>query len=300
MRRIAFGCGIVALSLLAGCGVDYERVVTKNVEARVEVRQRIAALKPAAGFAHRGQGITGPGNPFPENSLAAFREALSQGIDALEMDSELTRDGKLVLMHDDTVDRTTDCRGCVSELTFEEVRRCHLLDGDGNPTDQVPPTLEEVFALDPNILVNVELKIFSGNCLTPGHGPVETANEMVSVLRRLGVERRTIVQSFDADALARMKELAPDIYTAYLVSGLRQRDIDRAVELAADALQPGGPFPFLTLSPVLIRTALDAGLHVIVWTVDDVESMNTLLDDGVTGIITNDPALFLQVAAQRK
>ena len=297
------GCRwIAALTVcgMVGCGGDGD-VGNAAAPANLAVRERIARLAPAANFAHRGQGPTRGGNPIPENSLAAFRAAIAQGADGLEMDSELTEDGRLILMHDDTVDRTTECRGCVSMLSFDTVRRCRLLDGDGQPTDQVPPTLDEVFQLPPaDVLVNVELKVFSGACRAPGHGPVELATAMVATLRRLGVERRTLVQSFDAEALGSLKTQAPDLYTAFLVTGLRPRDVSTAVELHADAIQPGGPFPFLTLPPATLRAALDAGLQVIVWTVDDAASMNTLLDNGVNGIITDDPALLKDVVRSRR
>jgi glycerophosphoryl diester phosphodiesterase len=299
MRWFACSIAVLCTASVFGCGVEY-RNTPSTAPANVVVRQRVAAYQPAASFAHRGQGPTRSGNPYPENSLSAFRAAIAQGTNALEMDSELTADGRLVLMHDDSVDRTTECRGCVSNLTFNEVRNCRLLDGDGNPTAEVPPTLDEVFALEPrDILINVELKVFSGACRTAGHGPIELADTMVAELRQLGVERRTIVQSFDAEALSEMKSLAPDIYTAYLVSGLKARDVNNAVNIQADALQPGGAFPLLVLSSDLIRSALDSGLQVIVWTVDDAESMNKLLDDHVSGIITDDPLLFRSVVASR-
>ncbi len=290
----------IALGGLLGCGEDAAGP-DAAVPANVTVRQRIAQLAPAVTFAHRGQGPTRSGNPVPENSLAAFRVAIAQGTDGLEMDSELTADGHLILMHDDIVDRTTECHGCVSMLSFDTIRHCRLLDGDGNPTQEVPPTLDEVFALQPtNVLVNVELKIFSGNCLTPGHGPVDIATEMVATLRRLGVERRTVVQSFDPDALASLKMQAPDLYSAFLVSGLRPRDVTTALALHADAIQPGGPFPFLSLSATDIRAALDGGLQVIPWTVDDAASINTLLDKGINGLITDDPVLAKQVIQARR
>src|SRR5512134_2107488 len=142
-----FCCWFVALIACAVVGCDSDDDGGSAVPANVEVSRRIADLAPVAVFAHRGLGPTRTGNPYPENSLAAFRAAIDAGTDALEMDSELTLDGQLILMHDDTVDRTTECSGCVSALTFDEVRNCHLLDGNGQPTQEIPPTLDEVFEL---------------------------------------------------------------------------------------------------------------------------------------------------------
>src|SRR5215470_1354438 len=295
----SWAAALIVCALVA-CGSHNNSGGTSTDHANFVVHQRIARLAPSAVFAHRGQGPTAPGNPYPENSLAAFRAAIAQGTDGLEMDSELTEDGQLILMHDDTVDRTTECRGCVSALSFDTVRHCRLLDGDGHPTDQVPPTLDEVFALQPaDVLVNAELKVFGSSCRTPGHGPTDLATAMVASLRRLRVEQRTLVQSFDADALRSVKAQAPDIYTAFLVTGLRAGDIATATDIHADAIQPGGPFPFVTLPPALLRGALDAGLQVIPWTVDDAESINTLLDSNVSGIISDKPALVKQVLRDR-
>jgi glycerophosphoryl diester phosphodiesterase len=299
-RATRWSVALIMCGLVAACSDDDDTVSTP-MPANVTVHERIARLAPAASFAHRGQGPTRPGNPLPENSLPAFRAAIAQGADGLEMDAELTLDGRLILMHDDTVDRTTECSGCVSMLSFDTLRRCRLLDGDGQPTDEVPPTLDEVFQLEPtDILVNVELKVFSGACLASGHGPVELATAMVTTLRRLGVERRVIVQSFDEEALASLKSQAPDLYTAFLVTGLRGRDISTALELHADAIQPGGPFPFVTLPPAELRSALDAGLQVIPWTVDDAASINILIDNGVSGIISDTPALVKEIAGSRR
>jgi glycerophosphoryl diester phosphodiesterase len=269
--------------------------------ANLTVRRRIAALAPAAVFAHRGRGPTRAGNPYPENSLAAFRAALADHTDGLEMDVELTRDGRLILMHDDTVDRTTECRGCVSALDFDALRDCRLLGEDDRPSDQFPPTLDEVAELEPtDALLNVELKVFGDACTGPGHDAVDLATAMVAELRRLGIEHRTVVQSFDATALASVKAQAPDIYTAFLVTGLRPRDIDAAVEIGADALQPGGPFPFVNLAPELLAVAAAAGLQAIPWTVNDADSIHELLAAGVDGIITDEPGLAKSIVDARR
>lgn len=291
---------LLAALALAACSSD-DGGNGSTGPANAVVRQRIADLAPLAVFAHRGQGPTAAGNPFPENSLPAFRAAIAQGTDGLEMDCELTQDGQLILMHDDTVDRTTECSGCVSAFTFDEIRRCRLLDGSDETTEELPPSLDEVIALEPDdLLINVELKVFGDGCRTPGHGPVDLANAMVAALRRLGIEDRTVVQSFDADALAAVKAQAPQIYTALLVTGLLPRHLTTALEIEADAIQPGGPFPFVNLSPALIRQAIDAGLQVIPWTVNDADSIGDLLDLGVDGVITDDPPLVQGVVQSRR
>ena len=269
--------------------------------AHEQVRNRIASRAPAASLAHRGTGPTRAGRPFPENALGAFRAGMAAGADGVELDVEFTSDLKLVVMHDDTLDRTTTCTGCVNAMTFAAVRQCRLLDGEGRATAEFPPTLEEVYALLPGeALVNVELKVFSARCRTPETGPEALARAAVAEVQRLGVTHRTLFSSFDSTAAAAIKAADPTLYAALLVTGLRSRDIDLAVQLGLDAIHPGGPFPFLQLSADLMHDALARGLQVNVWTVDDADSMHEVLDKGATAIITDEPAVLASVLAARR
>ena len=109
-----------------------------------------------AGIVLRGAGASTPDNPYPENSLSSFRKAIAPGANGIELDVELTSDGRLIVMHDDMLDRTATCTGCVSAYTLAEVRECNLLDGDGQPTIEVPPPPPESYdAVQDDALVNV-------------------------------------------------------------------------------------------------------------------------------------------------
>jgi len=95
----------------------------------------------------------------PENSMAAIERAIALGVDIIEIDTRLTKDGVPVLMHDDSVDRTTDGKGKVKELTFAEIRQLHLKGADGTPNDQRVPTLSEALrAAKGKVLVDLDLK----------------------------------------------------------------------------------------------------------------------------------------------
>ena len=154
--------------LCVACGDDVPVDLSPPNE---QVREQIASLAPSANIGHRGTGMTRPGHALPENSISSFVAAMAAGADGIELDVEITQDGQLIVMHDDTVNRTTDCMGCVSEMTFDEIRACRLLDGAGLPTEEQPPTLEEVYAEIPSpALINVELKVFDA-CLTETTGP---------------------------------------------------------------------------------------------------------------------------------
>src|SRR5262245_22912101 len=111
--------------------------------AYAQAPELLAALKDGSGkrvlvTAHRAAH-----DVHPENSIAAIERAIEIGVDVIEIDTRLTKDGVVVLMHDDSVDRTTDGKGKVKELTFAEIRKLRLKGADGNLTDQRVPTLIE-------------------------------------------------------------------------------------------------------------------------------------------------------------
>ena len=111
MRKSSVGVLLVAVA----CG-------SSDVTPADDVRTQLASLAPCANLGHRGAGITEAGHPFPENSIVSFLEAMDQGADGIDIDVQITQDGGVIVMHDDTLDRTTDCTGCVSAMTFDEVR----------------------------------------------------------------------------------------------------------------------------------------------------------------------------------
>jgi glycerophosphoryl diester phosphodiesterase len=278
---------------LAACGDGGE-------PASTTVRERIAALAPSANIGHRGTGMTRAGHPLPENSVSSFREAIRQGADGIELDVELTSDGGLIVMHDDTFDRTTTCTGCVSAYTLEEARACFLLDGDGEPTAEHPPTLEESYAALPDdALVNVELKVYGSGCLTPTTGAEALADAAVAEVRALGVLDRTLFSSFDADAAAAVLGAEPDAYSALLIGVAESFSPEAEIALALD-LGLAAIHPFFVVEQPAVASALAAGLQANFWTVNTAPAMNESIDKGATAIITDEPGLLAEVLAQRR
>ncbi|KPK17341.1 MAG: hypothetical protein AMJ62_01410 [Myxococcales bacterium SG8_38] len=255
------------------------------------VRERIEALAPSASLGHRGTGPTREGHPFPENSISSFLAAIEQGADGIELDVEITQDGELIVMHDDTLDRTTDCTGCVSELTFDQIRACRLLDGDGNPTEEGPPTLMEVYeAIGLNTLVNIELKVFEPPCLTATTGPDALVAAVLEEIARIGAADRTIFSSFDLLAVELIKTQKPGYYCALIGNETENGLVDDAMRFGQDAIHP-----FLSVSAETVQSALDQGLQVTVWTVNTAASMQAAIDKGSTAIITDQPAVLSQL-----
>ena len=169
--------------LTAGCGDGS----SSSGPANDAVRGRIAALAPAK-LAHRGMGPTRPLGAFPENSLSAFRAGIEAGADGIELDVELTADGQLLVMHDDRLDRTTMCAGCVNTYTLAEARACVLLRrtraADGPTPAHASPRCTR--RCRRTVLVNVELKVFGDDCATPSTDAATLARVAVAEVKRLG------------------------------------------------------------------------------------------------------------------
>jgi glycerophosphoryl diester phosphodiesterase len=255
------------------------------------VRASIFILRPSANIGHRGTGPTREGHPFPENSISSFRAAMEEGADGIELDVEITQDGQLIIMHDDTVDRTTNCTGCVSEMTFDEIRACRLLDGSGMATDERPPTLVEAYSeVSGTAIINVELKVFEPPCLTDTTGPEDLVPLALEEVTRIGGESRTIFSSFDETAAELVKTQQPGYYSALLSLVTGPDEVEKALLLNLDAIHP-----FFSVSGDTVQGALDEGLQVNVWTVNDAELMQAQIDKGSTAIITDEPATLANV-----
>ncbi|MBW2550958.1 MAG: hypothetical protein JRE19_15285 [Deltaproteobacteria bacterium] len=277
----------------SACDAEWDaRNICLGRAPKDNVRLRIFASRPSANIGHRGTGLTREGHPFPENSIPSFLAAMEQGADGIELDVEITKDGELIIMHDDTLDRTTDCTGCVSEMTFDEIRACRLLDGAGDPTEARPPTLLEVYsAIDGNALINVELKVFGPECLTDTTGPEQLVPLVLDEVTLLEGEDRTIFSSFDETAAELVKTERPGYYSALLSLVSGPELVEKALLLGQDAIHP----LFSLLSGDSVQDALDAGLQVNVWTVDEAEDMQEQIDQGSTAIITDNPAILADV-----
>ncbi|HZR81077.1 MAG TPA: glycerophosphodiester phosphodiesterase family protein [Candidatus Binatia bacterium] len=286
----------VSALLAAGCG---DAGTVRLAPAEI-IRDRIAMLAPAASFGHRGTGINRPGHALPENSIPSYVQAIADGADGIELDVELTSDGGLLVMHDDTLDRTTTCAGCVNAYTLADAQRCFLLDGDGHVTDLHPPTLGAVFAALPDdAMVNVELKVYGEACATPPTGARELAAAAVREIEALGVEDRTLFSSFGEVAAASVKVESPGLYSALLVSLEGTDDwpatVDLAERLGLDAIHP-----LFGVAAEGVQAALGRGLQVNVWTVNSRNGMEQSIDKGVTAIITDEPRLLAEVIDERR
>jgi len=222
-------------------------------------------------IAHRGASGT-----FPENTLSAFRAAIDAGADMCELDVQLTRDGAVVVIHDETVDRTTDGKGEVAALTLEEIQR---LDAGakfkgGKVTGERISTLDEVFAATSGKCgLNIELK---------GAG-VEA--QVAAIMQARNAFADSIVSSFNWDYLKKIQTLHFNIRIALLAE---EKPVDlmmNAVAMRAHAINPRWDM----VTADLCKAAHERGLKVYTWTVDADARMRALAECGVDGIMTNYP-----------
>lgn len=221
-------------------------------------------------IAHRGAS-----GRFPENTLAAFGAAIAAGARMCELDVQLSRDGALVVMHDDTVDRTTDGSGAVRDLTLAELKRLDagVRFGAGFAGERIP-TLDEVldFAGE-RCALNIEIKA----------GGLEPA--LCAALRAHRALGTALVSSFDWPALEVMRHLEPRVRLAPLASQWPARLLGAATEMGAAAINPRADL----VTEDLCIAAHERNLNVYVWTVDDAGEMRRMIAFGVDGVMTNYP-----------
>jgi len=310
------GAGSVALALLV-----VQAPAAPAADANPWLERRILNI------AHQGGEIEAP-----SNTLFSFKTALEKGSDVLELDVHATADRELVVLHDATVDRTTDGQGRVDGMTLEEIKKldaahwfvpdcgtCHdepdaayayrgyateerKLRGRMKrfqPNDFTIPTLREVLEAFPDTLINIEIK-----ATAPDTQPYEL--ELAALLAEYGRTDDTIVVSFLDNAVEVFKLFAPDVHTA---TGTVETG---AFWATTQGPAPGAPNPrhqalqvpivfngITVVTPEFVEEAHGQGLAVHVWTINERADMEWLIDIGVDGIMTDRPTLLEEVLAER-
>jgi glycerophosphoryl diester phosphodiesterase len=237
-------------------------------------------------FAHRGASPDGL-----ENTLAAVERVVALGYGYLETDVRATRDGVAVLLHDPTLDRTTDRSGAVRELPWAEVARARV--GGREPV----PRLADLLGSYPTLRVNLDVK-------TPA-----AVDPLAEAVRRAGAVDRVCVGSFQDRLVAAVRDrLGPRLCTSLGPRGVLRLRLDSLRPTHPAAVAPGAacaqvPIRLGPLLPVIDRRFVAAahrrGLVVHAWTVNDRAEMGRLLDLGVDGIMSDDAPGLRDVLAAR-
>jgi len=253
---------VSALALLARTGM------TAETTAGFPPQLSLQAHRGAAGLA-------------PENTLAAFRMAIELGADAAELDLQVTKDGVVVVIHDDTVERTTDGRGPIGDLTLADIKRLDAGAKFGAAfRGERVPTLRELIDLvkaggNRRFRLNLEIKFAEGR-----EGlPADLEERVLAVLSETGFLDRVITQSFHHASAAKMKRLAPSVPAGLLV-GQRRQPADPVAAVREHRVDYYAPH-YSLVTPDLMRTLHQAGIPVVTWTVNDPSDMLRLIAMGL-------------------
>jgi len=225
-------------------------------------------------IAHRGASAVAP-----ENTMAAFRRAVELGAECIETDLHLSRDGRLIIIHDATLSRTTTGDGLVKNYTFNELREFDA--GSWFSKDfagEKMPAIEELLDLAGQADLSLYLEIKGG----AGYG-VERA--VISALRGRKESKAAVVLCFDASVLDRIHQLDRLLMTGLLFESGGEDMVKEAVRVGARQIGPRGD----CVTPELVADAHRRGLKVIAWTINEPAQMRALAAIGVDGIITNHP-----------
>ena len=209
----------------------------------------------------------------PENTLRSFKKALELGVNAVELDVRMTKDGEIVVIHDAEVDRTTNGTGLVSTLTLKEIKRLKT------EKDETIPTLEEALDfLDKKVKVLIELK--------------ETALEakVLKIVQKGKLESNVVIVSFLEDALRNVKQLDEKVETG-LIYVKHKNPVKTAIDLKASYLLP--LYRFTHTADV--QKAHQNGLKVIAWTINKPEEVADYVKKGVDGIASDAPDILSKV-----
>lgn len=232
-------------------------------------------------FSHRGYS-----GKYPENTMIAFKKALECGVDGIELDVQLTKDGEVVIIHDETIDRTTTGKGFVVDYTYEELEKFDASFKFKDLGFNKIPTLREYFQLvkDYDIVTNVELKTGINEYL----GIEEKVWELI---KEYNLEEKVIISSFNHFSVMRMKKIAPQLKYGFLSEDWI---IDAGKYTHSHGVQCYHP-RFNNLVPDVIKELKKYNLEINTWTVNLEEDMRYLYSNNIDVIITNYPELAQEI-----
>lgn len=265
--KAAVTAGIVTVTVIVN--FSYISAVYKgniNLNTGIFVKTQITA--------HRGFSTAAP-----ENTLAAFQAALDSDADYIELDVQLTKDGELVVCHDEKIDRTTDGKGRISSYTYEELQQFSAgswFGKEGEFADERIPLFSDVLELvGDDIMLNIEIK---------RHGDTTaTAEKVVELIHEYDIRNSCYITSFSYNALKTVKKLDSKIKTGLIANLATSTSYAQLKYIDAVSMN------YIFVNQSIVNTAHLNGKKVFVWTVDRAPDMQKMLALGVDNIITNRP-----------
>ena len=224
--------------------------------------------------------------------MAAFRRAVELGARFIETDLQITRDARVIAIHDLTLDRTTNGKGQVHFLSVEQIR---ALDAGawfgerGAYSGERVPTLEEIldFAKVHDVIFYLEIK--AGSAWGIEHA-------VVAALREQNASARVVILSFDPGSIESVRQLDSTMMTGFLCEHPSGDLVERTVRVGARQLVARGDL----VTTAVVERAHQAGLQVVAWTINEAEQMRRLIAAGVDGIITDFPERLLSVLQETR
>ena len=298
-RKIIRWLLFLLLGTVLGIGVVYAYLASQTGDTAVEREVFKRENSRPLVFAHRGGGL------IPENTLEAFVYSARMGVDVLELDIHSTADGTLVVHHDAAVDRTTDGRGRVNELTLEAVKKLdagYVFSPDGGQTFPfrnrkiTVPTLREIFDALPQMTFNIEPKQHTPSIIKP----------LCALVRERKMIDKVIVGSFNQTTIDDFRRECPEVATSASPSevsrflALSKAGLGDSYSPPMQALQvPENLGSLQVVSKEFVETAHRRNLKVHVWTINETADMQRLIEMGVDGIMTDYPDRLLKLLGRR-
>ena len=297
LRRIIKWLAYFALLIVVILGITY--IYLAMFEGKPAIERKIftkeLVRKPLV-IAHRGGAKL-----FPENTLFAFKNSLEMGVDVIELDVRSTSDGKLVVIHDAKVDRTTDGSGAIADMTFEQIRKLDAgfrWSNDGGKTFPfrgrgiIIPALREVFEKFPDAKFNIE----------PKHETPAPEKPLCDLIREYNKTDQVIVGSFRQSIIANFRRECVEVATSASPSEasnfLTRYKIGLSENYSPEmqALQiPEKLGSLQVVTKNFIDAAHKLNLQVHVWTINDKADMKRLIEEGADGIMTDYPDRLLEI-----
>lgn len=222
----------------------------------------------------------------PENTMPAFEKAIEQGADGFELDVQMTKDGEIVVIHDETIDRTSDGKGWVKDYTLEELRKFNFNRTHKEYEHADIPTMREVFELvkPTNLVINIEVK--TGVVFYP------IEEKLLALTKEFGMEDRVFYSSFNHYTVKKIHELDPSTVVGFLYG-------DGPIDMPAYGEKHGvnalHPALYNLQYPGFVEECKKKGLKLHVWTVNEEKYVKMCMDAQVDSVITNYPDMALRV-----
>lgn len=239
-------------------------------------------MKKTLVWAHRGAS-----GYAPENTLEAFQKAIDLKADGIELDVQMTKDGELVIIHDETVNRVSNAKGWVKDFTYEQIEKLNVNKKFPEYGTVKIPTLEEVYCLmkDTKLIINVEIKngiVFYENI----------EEKVLELTKKMGLGKRIIYSSFNHYSVMKLKKLDPSVKTGFLYEDGYLNMPDYALKYGVEALHPA---IYNLQYPNFIKDCKARDIVVRPWTVNVIEDMKMLCENEIEVMITNYPDIARKV-----